>query len=113
MNRIISLVGVVASVVGLIAVAVKNIADSRNGASDNITGDNISTDDVQKYGVKIVDGHTGNDIEIFDEVFDTKEEAEDYALECGGCFSEGAEVLDYANRDFAERSAVDFEVFPY
>lgn len=113
MNRVIGIAGAVASIVGLIAVAVKNVAGSQNNAYDNAGSDNKNADDAPKYGVKAVNNYTRDDVEIFDEVFDTEEEAEEYALECGGNFSEGAEVLDYADRSFIESSDIDFEVFEY
>lgn len=43
-----------------------------------------------KYGVEI-------DGELQDEVFDTEEEAEDYALYLSGCSQVGAETLNLSN----------------
>lgn len=63
-----------------------------------------------KFIVNMIDAYTGEVLETEDEVFDTEEEAEEYACECGGAFSTGAEVLMLSGRDYTPREDVDFVV---
>lgn len=65
---------------------------------------------MSKYIVQMVDAYTREVIDTEDEVFDTEEEAEDYACECGGDFTEGAEVLSMSGRPYTPREDVDFVV---
>lgn len=55
---------------------------------------------MSKYIVQMVDAYTREVLDTEDEVFDTEEEAEDYACECGGNFAEGAEVLSMSGRPY-------------
>lgn len=63
-----------------------------------------------KYIVCLVDAYTREIIETEDEVFDNEGDAEAYSLECGSAFSEGAEVLAMAGREFIPREDVDYVV---
>ena len=63
-----------------------------------------------KYIVQMVDAYTDEVLETMDETFDNEEDAEEYALECGGDFAEGADVLEDAGRDFMDPDSVDFVV---
>ena len=107
-KNIIGLVGVAASLVGVIAAVVKGIADSKTGERDS---DYKSDPDSHKYGVRMVNNHTGDEICIMDDTFDNYEDAEYYACECGGEYTEGEEVFEYANEYGEPRSEVDFEVY--
>lgn len=44
-----------------------------------------------KYIVQMIDAYSGEVLETEDEVFDNEQDAQDYACECGGAFSAGAE----------------------
>ena len=63
-----------------------------------------------KYIVQMVNAYTGEVIETLDEIFDRERDAEDYACECGGAFSEGAEVLSMSGEDYMSRDDVEFIV---
>ncbi|MBQ4095316.1 MAG: hypothetical protein IJC65_02700 [Oscillospiraceae bacterium] len=63
-----------------------------------------------KYIVNMVDAYTREVLETEDEVFDTEEEAEEYACECGGAFATGAEVLMLSGRDYIPPEDVEFVV---
>ena len=70
-----------------------------------------------KYIVNMIDADTGEVLErcYDDEVFDTEEDAEDYAREMRSCTTAGADVLklsrplDY-EEEFGIQSEVDFVV---
>lgn len=63
-----------------------------------------------KFIVQMVDAYTREVIDTEDEVFDNEQDAEDYACECSGDFTEGAEVLSLSGRDYIPREDVDFVV---
>lgn len=63
-----------------------------------------------KYIVQMIDAHSGEVLETEDEVFDNEQDAQDYACECGGAFSAGAETLSLMGRDYIPREDVDFVV---
>lgn len=65
---------------------------------------------MSKFIVQMVDAFTREVLETEDEVFDSEQDAEDYARECGGAFAEGEEVLSLAGRDFTPSEEVDFVV---
>lgn len=65
---------------------------------------------MSKFIVQMVDAYTREVLDTEDEIFDTEEEAEDYACECGGAFVEGAEVLSMLGRPYTPREDVDFVV---
>lgn len=63
-----------------------------------------------KFIVQMVDAYTHEVLETEDEVFDNIQDAEDYACECGGAFSVGAEVLSLSGREYTPREDVEFVV---
>ena len=63
-----------------------------------------------KYVVQMVNAYSGEVIETLDEVFDSEYEADNYACECGGAFSEGADVLSMSGEEYTSRDDVDFVV---
>lgn len=63
-----------------------------------------------KYIVQMIDAYTQEVLETEEEIFDNEQDAEDYACECGGAFSEGAEVLRLAGRAYTPREDVEFVV---
>lgn len=63
-----------------------------------------------KFVVQMVDAYTGEVLNTEDEVFNTEEEAEEYACECGGYFAEGAQVLSMSGKSYIPREDVDFTV---
>ena len=63
-----------------------------------------------KYVVQMVNAYTGEVIETLDEIFDNERHAEEYACECGGAFSEGADVLSMSGEEYTPRDAVEFVV---
>ncbi len=63
-----------------------------------------------KYIVQMVNAYSGEVIETLDEVFDNEYEAESYACECGGAFSEGADVLSMSGEEYTAREDVNFVV---
>ena len=65
---------------------------------------------MSKYVVQMVDAYSGNLLQTEDEIFDNEESAEEYALECGSNFAEGAEVLKLAGREYTPREDVEFVV---
>lgn len=66
---------------------------------------------MSKYIVKMISAYTGETIEVFDdEVFDNEYDAEAYACECGGAYSQGAECLSLMGRDYDDRKNVEFVV---
>ena len=64
---------------------------------------------MSKYYVDLVD-ESGNIVDTEDEVFDNREDAEDYALECGSNFAEGADVLDMCGRSDLDPDEYSYEV---
>ena len=62
-----------------------------------------------KYYVDLVDGD-GNIEETEDEVIDNREDAQDYALECGSNFAEGADVLEMCGRSCMDPDEYSYEV---
>lgn len=65
---------------------------------------------MSKFIVQMVDAYTREVLNTEDEIFDNKQDAEDYACECGGAFAEGAEVLSLAGRDYTPSEDVEFIV---
>lgn len=65
---------------------------------------------MSKFRVQMVDAYTNEVLEIEDEIFDTEEDAEEYACELGGCFSQGAEDLSLMGREYTPRDEVEFVV---
>ena len=69
-----------------------------------------------KYGVKMVDNYTDETIEVYEEVFDSEYDAEEYACEMGGAYREGCEVLKLSDpfgyEDYdTDEDAVRFDVY--
>ena len=72
---------------------------------------------MEKYMVQMVDKYTG-DVEetcVDDMVFDTEEEAQEYADYINGCASQGAEMLKMSNpydydEDYGEGEKYRYEV---
>ena len=66
------------------------------------------------WKVKMID-LTTDDEEIFDEEFDSEEEAEDFVQEYRDGLAEGADILEEAGPGldigYTDTSEVDFEVF--
>lgn len=65
---------------------------------------------MSKYIVQMVDAYTREVLDTEDEIFDNEQDAEDFAREWGGSFSEGASVLSMSGRSYTPRDAVDFVV---
>lgn len=66
---------------------------------------------MSKFIVNMVDSITREVLESFDdEVFETEQEAEEYACECSGNFRTGAEILQLRGEDYTDPDDVDFEV---
>lgn len=63
-----------------------------------------------KFIVQMVDAYTHEVLDTEDEVFDNIQDAEDYACECSGAFSVGAEVLSLSGREYTPREDVEFVV---
>lgn len=63
---------------------------------------------MSKYKVVMI--RSDGSREDLDEVFDSYEEASDYARESYNDFSSGAEVLDLAGETYTDPADVDFEV---
>ena len=62
-----------------------------------------------RYYIDLVDIY-GNIIETEEEVFDNREDAEYYAMECDANFAEGAEILELANRPHLDPEYYHHEV---
>ena len=63
-----------------------------------------------KFIVQMIDAYTREILDTEDEVFDNEEDAEEFACECGGNFTEGAEVLKWAGREYTPPEDVEFVV---
>ena len=65
---------------------------------------------MNKYKVVMVDAYTREVLETDDEIFDSEDEAQDFANEWGDAFSAGAECLSLAGEEYTRREDVDFEI---
>lgn len=65
---------------------------------------------MSKFVVNMIDALTREVLSTEDEIFDNEQDAEEYACECGGNFSQGAECLSLRGEPYIPREAVDFEV---
>lgn len=63
-----------------------------------------------KFRVNMVDADSGDILETMDEIFDNEDDAEEYACDCGGAYSVGADELSMTGRDYTARNAVKFIV---
>lgn len=108
MNKIVSVVGIVASVLGGIAAIVANAASHKDDKIDFSAEKPIIPKKTghSRYIVQRIDAYTGEVLETEDEVFDNEEDAESYLEDCSAGFAQGEEDLEYANRasDCAEDS---------
>jgi len=65
---------------------------------------------MSKFIVQMLDAYTGDVLDTEEEVFDSQEEAQDFADEWGSDFSAGADVLKWCGRDYTPREDVEFVV---
>lgn len=65
---------------------------------------------MSKFVVNMVDALTREILDTEEEIFDSEEEAQEFACEWGGNFSQGAEDLSLRGESYIPREAVDFEV---
>jgi len=63
-----------------------------------------------RYLVKMVNTYTGEVLEVMDEVFDSHEEAEDFASVCSSNYAAGGETLGLAGEDYDDSDEVDYIV---
>ena len=113
MNKFLSIFGVVATVLGAVAVVMENVAKRRNGEEPTEEYQPIEIPQNRKktkYIVQRINRYTGEILETEDEIFDNEEDAEFYAEECSAGFAQGEEDFEYANRAFEYADDSEFVV---
>ena len=65
---------------------------------------------MSKFIVNMVDAITREVLDTEEEIFESEQDAQDFAGEWGGNFSQGAECLSLRGEPYTPREAVDFEV---